>query len=235
MTEMVMNGANSTAAPETEIVIYARIGEPDGLKAADSIEEQEQVELKIEGMGKIRVRKTTSGGVTSYEQTVKRDIKDKVGGLDSQLENNIPIDAAFYEAFKSLGKTMMKKTRYIFKSKNVTMGITADGKIGTSVQLPEVLYEVDVFRIDSGNICAWCKIDIEVDRLETFITQNYPDLKNIKMNIKVSHLPFKPEQCFIDTGKLEPDMVEFLDELWTKYFRQPIQAIETKNDMAIGR
>jgi hypothetical protein len=60
---------------ESEITIYAKIGNMEGLNQAAYIEKQEQAEIRTD-IGKVRVRKIIQNGrVPVYELTTKRPTK----------------------------------------------------------------------------------------------------------------------------------------------------------------
>lgn len=212
---------SNTSAPESEITIYARIENPAGLKEADYKEEQTQVVHKLPEGGQIRVRKTTVDGKDSYELTLKTKVPSDDPNVRRYDEHNKEIDEIFYNAFVSTGEVMMRKTRYVFVAKSVEVDVV--GSEGPrKVQVPDVKYEVDLFHLNDGTYCAWCKIDVEVDAIETFIQHNYPDVTGINLTVKVSHLPFKPAQAFMGGPNVTETQNKLLDDLYTNFFKQPI-------------
>jgi hypothetical protein len=231
-TELQTKG--SVTAPETEITIYAKIGRPEGLKEADDCEEHEQIQARLTDSSRIRIRKTIKNGVASLSMTIKNDLKDTHEGLDATQETTIAIDEGFYQAFKEGASEVIQKTRYCFHSKNVTASII-DGTERKSITLPNVKYEVDVFHVDKHNSCVWCKIDIEVDAIEKFIRQNYADVKDIKLSIAVSHLPFKPTEMFMKEADMPQMHQSLLDDLWENYFTQKINSTEDVSPMTMEK
>lgn len=203
-------------AAETEFEIYAKITAPEGLKAALKIEKQLQAQVRFNDNLRERVRKTEYSGEVDYALTIKSRIDGQTTACWD--EETVVIGKKYFDLWLAGCEEYFVKDRYIFKSTNVVLDISEEGKALDPITLPEVLYEVDVFLNPEGESCVWCKIDIEIDRIQDFIKQNYPDIEVGKVDIKVSHLPFKPVEAFVkgehNTGKQK----ELIDTLWREVY-----------------
>ena len=186
------------ANTEREITIYARVGDPDGLNQADAVDQHEQWEVRLPVIGengakrRQRVRETISDGVSRFDETIKIDI-DGETAVQSTIEVSTPIEADYFEAWKQhFGERGVLKTRYTFHAKKVS--VTMEGK---EIEIPNIKYEVDIFRTETGERSRWCKIDVEIDSLLDFLDRKGISFDDVEMVVKVTHLPFKPEQCFL--------------------------------------
>lgn len=201
-------------AKETEIVVIFKIGNFEGLKEASAVEEQEQLELFIPGKGRTRVRKTVDEDGTVFEACVKT-AKKQDGSAVSCLEVEEKVSSSYMEGFRHLADSLQIKTRYEFDGTQAI--IESNDK---SVTLPPLKYEVDVFKRPDGSISDWAKIDIELDDLlETLKSVKEFDGKDINFTIKVTHLPFKPQNAFI-VGDCTEEQQKAMNELWEKEWTQ---------------
>ena len=142
-----------------------------------------------------RVRETISDGVSRFDETIKIDI-DGETAVQSTIEVSTPIEAAYFEAWKQhFGERGVLKTRYTFHAKKVS--VTMEGK---EIEIPNIKYEVDIFRTETGVRSRWCKIDVEIDSLLDFLDRKGISFDDVEMVVKVTHLPFKPEQCFLHSA-----------------------------------
>lgn len=138
---------------EIEHVYYVQLANFEQLSKADSVEKQEQWEIKLEktpmnaAKGKIRVRMTDDGAGEGpkYILTTKVTTKD---GDNYEVETETSPD--MMRLFKFLAEKGMKKERYHFP---------VDG----------LVYEVDMFRQPDGSFFEWAKVDLEVPNRETTI------------------------------------------------------------------
>lgn len=186
------------ANTEREITIYARVGDPDGLNQADAVDQHEQWEVRLPVIGengakrRQRVRETISDGVSRFDETIKIDI-DGETAVQSTIEVSTPIEADYFEAWKQhFGERGVLKTRYTFHAKKVSVSME-----GREIEIPNIKYEVDIFRTETGERSRWCKIDVEIDSLLDFLDRKGISFDDVEMVVKVTHLPFKPEQCFL--------------------------------------
>ena len=116
--------------------------------------------------------------------------------VQSTIEVSTPIEAAYFEAWKQhFGERGVLKTRYTFHAKKVS--VTMEGK---EIEIPNIKYEVDIFRTETGERSRWCKIDVEIDSLLDFLDRKGISFDDVEMVVKVTHLPFKPEQCFLHSA-----------------------------------
>lgn len=202
---------------EEELTLYAKITRPEGLKEAYRVVEHIQAEIKT-NTGKIRVRKTTeSGTATSYECVIKTPVTGADPGHDHNEETSVVIDDSFFEKFLHLSGQVIKKTRYFFKASKTILHVQKGLEI-RQVSLPSLTYEVDVFHVSHTHRVGWCKIDIELDEMKTFIKQNYPNLEvDIPVEADLSKMPFMPESCFSAKGAT-PEQTDILNKLWGEFY-----------------
>jgi hypothetical protein len=203
---------------ETEIVIYSKIGNMAGLNEADSVEEHIQLETESANNVRSRVRKTTKGNFIKNELTFKVDEVDKE--VDSSIEISTIVNEAFFEGFKHVATKQVVKTRYTFDTNKLVLTVTENGET-RSITVPNIKYEVDVYKRTDGSVCEWCKIDIEVDRVLEFLQTNHPDVKDLNFKVKISHLPFNPTESMI-SGYLNPEQERFISALWDNDFNQKV-------------
>ena len=203
---------------EAEIVVYARVGNFDGLKQADSVIEQHQLELYLPSKGKNRVRRSISADGEIYEATVKTPKKslgsDESSVAMSCVEENIPATPGFFEAFKYIASKMFVKKRYCFNGEKTTVS-----KGDQKFDLPPIVYEVDVYERHDGKIVEWCKIDIEVDELLKAIN-SIPELKGVDicLDIKIKDLPFVPQDAFIVGSENTDAQKRLVLKLWNEEY-----------------
>jgi hypothetical protein len=206
---------------ETEVAIYAKIGNPNGLQEAASHEQHEQLEGKFAKGPKCRVRKTTKDNKDTYVFTFKVKGESAEETVTANKEFNVEVDNDFFEGFKtSVAEKFVLKTRYIFNSENVELTFNQDDE-KKNITIPNILYEVDVYKKPDGSLSEWCKIDVEVDNILNFLDKEYPELKDVKLNIKISHLPFRPEEAILGSTEDE-DKKAFLSDLWDNEFNHKV-------------
>ena len=133
-------------------VEYAFFGRPknfDFMKKylSDRIEQYEVDVYKKNGdMNKIRVRKLNREKIT---MTLKLLIKSSSSGPRSAIENEFDITEESFQVFKKISTNGFNKERFKIKTKE------------------NLMYEVDVYYDDHGNINPWVKIDLEVPSINT--------------------------------------------------------------------
>lgn len=199
----------------SEIVIYAEIGDVDGFKQAYRKEYHLQLESSVTNKkGRMRARYTKLGTKQRYELTMKRSESiepDTPGIVKVAIENTVRTDEDFFQGFRHLADHALLKTRYVFHSKEIELKVKHKGNPDPKHYIiPNVEYEVDVFMDKEGKMSPICKIDVEVDVIYNYLTNNHPELKDARLSlmIKVSHLPFKPknvEMVLIDADKEKYD------------------------------
>lgn len=219
--DMLSTAPEPTAGKtETEVAIYARITNPDGLQQAIRRIEQEQYDTVIgEHKQRCRVRRESQDGIIQYTFTYK--IPVETDGVQQFIEHTVPIDEAFWNDFRHLSNRHVNKIRYVFPTNHVRLSTQIEGHAVT-VDLPELIYEVDVYYDAQGQMIEWCKIDIEIDRVLAHLAEKY-DLKkeDVHLNINISHLPFKPVEG-IDNTTTDPEKQKFLGSLWETRYRLPV-------------
>ena len=203
---------------EIEIVIYAEIGDFEGLRRADFTEEHEQLETSFIKGQRCRCRKVTTDHKVEHFITFKIPTEG-TEGAESYKEVTSFIDADFFEQFKAVAERSLKKIRYTFNSEKVELSVDNENERKT-ITIPNVQYEVDVYTGKDGGIINWCKIDIEVDSVLDYLNEKFPDIDGLKLNLKVSHLPFKPTNSILSTTTNE-DQQNFIHELWEKFNLTP--------------
>jgi hypothetical protein len=208
-TEEVAN--TTTFQEEHEITVYGTISNPEGLKQCDDIEYHVDYIAFFEKKGcKARVRVLTRGDIKVNQFTLKQKIEEELhGSIASSTEHTIEVDDSFVESFKKIAEEPLIKTRYKFNSKAVPITYTVDGESKQMIA-ESVIYEVDVF----DGVDDICKIDIELDSIINAISSDELKDKKIAIAAKVSHLPFKPVDVFLDNG--EDDTKAKIEEFWSK-------------------
>jgi hypothetical protein len=203
---------SASVNPEKEAVLYALIGDYAGLSLADAVEEHYQLEGKFDGGPKCRVRRTTSSaGDVKYEFTIK--IYNDESNISACTEHSSEVDENFFNNFKLVSSAEYQKSRFTYNSTSVELSVSVNGDL-RKIQLPNLKYEVDVYKDIDGRHIDWCKIDVELDDILTHIPE-YTDVP-IKLIVKVSHLPFKPTNTRLgDTDDQETN--DFIDAIWHKF------------------
>lgn len=205
---------------ETEVIVYAKIDNFEGLHGADNTEEQFQLQGEFSNGIRCRVRRVTIDEQAKYYFTYKLPTQNKEG-LEANIEHTAEVDKDFFDGFKSVAKTAVNKTRYKFDSRSVTMTINVDGEDKVIV-LPNIQYEVDVYRDRNGEYIDWCKIDVEVDVILNFIKSNYPEYESMRLSVKTNHLPFQPVTPIMAQSANEEQRA-FIDSLWDEKFNLNVE------------
>lgn len=205
--------AKSSTVTETEIVVFAKIGEPARLAEAQSKEEHIQLEGRFETGVPARVRKISKEGNVEYIFTMKTPSSvDGVSNITANKEYSINVTEDFFNGFMLAATRKLVKTRYTFNSTNVELTFI-EGSQERSIVIPNVVYEVDVYTKEDGKIAQWCKIDIEVDTILDYINKNHKELKDLKLIAKISHLPFAPKTPILTTNATDEQRIT-IDEIW---------------------
>lgn len=203
---------------ESEVVIYAKIGSFQDLDKASKKIEQHQLESTFSNGQKCRVRMNKDDN-ESYEFTYKLKL-DTDADISINKEFTVQVDKDFFDNFKFVANKQVIKDRYIFNSENVELTYN-EGDEKKVITIPNIIYEVDVYKKEDGSFSEWCKIDIEVDNILNFLDKEHPQLKDVNLNVKISHLPFRPENPIMSTTK-DSQQKEFLGSLWDNEFNRKI-------------
>lgn len=213
---------------ENEVCLYAKVNKPEGLLQAQSVESHIQFEFKIPGeegenKRRIRVRKTrpkmitADHGITEVRslaqctETFKVDHPVKEGMLSCD-EHTTAIEPEYFNAWIAhFGMNGVAKMRYVFLSKDVAMVFG-----GKEIVLPDVKYEVDIFYAPDGSRSKYCKIDVEVDPIIAYLKEHHPDVQNVGMQVKISHLPFDPVDPILASSN-DPAVQKMIDAFWAKF------------------
>lgn len=204
-------GLDKNKVTEKEIVIYAKIGNMAGLEEATRNEKQYQIERMLDTGITSRVRKTTKEDEETYEFTIKhKNVDDNV---QSSNEYTIAADESFMKGYEKIADRYMDKVRYVYSSSNIILNTNINGE-DVSINIPNIDYEVDTYIKKDGTYSEWCKIDIEVDKILSYIDVRYPDITDLNFVIKISHLPFKPTNAILVSTATE-EQKQFISDLWT--------------------
>lgn len=219
-TDLALEANDTTQKLETEIVIYSKVDNPQGLEECVSKEEHVQLETKFENGTRVRVRKTTKDSKVEYLLTFKVPTKTENGtGLDANTEFTAEVDESFFNGFMGVASKKLVKTRYNFSSQNVVMSLQ-EGSEDKDIVIPNIEYEVDIYTKTDGTVSEWCKIDVEVDNIINYIHRNHKEVSDLKLNVKVSHLPFAPSGGILSFNATDEQRIK-IDEIW-KEFSQDI-------------
>ncbi len=222
--------SGSSQSLETEVVLYCRIGNPEALENAVRKEEHVQLEGEFVNGTRCRVRKTTRNEEVSYVFTYKlKDRKEQNDTvIESSDERNAVVDEAFFQGFYKIAFREIHKVRYVFSSQNVTLSLTSS-ETGepVKVQLPNVEFEVDVFTNQPEPGTLWCKIDVEVDNILNFVKEKHPELKDVKLHLGVSNLPFAP-QDIIQAATDDGGQRDRISELWKVFAKSLLDMTPAK-------
>lgn len=200
---------------ETEIVVYAKINNFDGLQKATQILQHEQMESSFKNGVRCRVRKEVKDNESTYEFTYKIKTSE-AEGYEANREYTATVDKDFFEGFKEVAEHRLVKTRYEFESDTIQL-LYGEGEDKTIIEVPNIKYEVDVYTDQAGEVCEWCKIDIEIDPLLDYLNQHHSDLENIKLNVKITHLSFEPSDAILTTAMTD-EQKSFVDSLWHDHY-----------------
>lgn len=201
---------------ETEVVVYSKISEPARLAECNSKEDHVQLETNFANGTRCRVRKTTKDGKSEYVFTFKVAVQ-QTNGTDfvANMEHSAVVDEEFFEAFKSVANRMLVKTRYNFTSEKVSLKLKS-GDEDSVIVIPNIEYEVDVYTKADGTISEWCKIDVEIDNVISYINANHKQVEQLNLAIKVSQLPFAPKDNILSFNTSDENRIK-IDEIWKEF------------------
>jgi hypothetical protein len=213
-----MSDSESEMKNETEAIIYAKVSDFAGLEECESKEEHLQYEGSFANGMRCRVRRVSGAGRdVEYYFTFKQPTESSAVGIEANVEYTSSIPESFFEGFKAVAERKLSKTRYNFPSKSVTMKVSIQGKPQV-ITIPNVMYEVDVYKDQDEKPCEWCKIDVEVDTIAHYVKHQLPfDIGKYTLNIAVSHLPFKPKDEIVEASAT-PEEKHLIEMLWKDHF-----------------
>ena len=143
---------------------------------SDKIEQYEVRPIKKDGSENIiRVRKLNQEKIT---MTLKLLIKSSSSGPRSAMENEFGITEETFQVFKKISTSGFNKERFKVKTKE------------------NLMYEIDVFYDDHGNINPWVKIDLEVPGVNTKVPPLPIEVDSLIVNQK--HNRTKKEEEIIE-------------------------------------
>lgn len=203
----------ATSEVEKEVVLYARIGKPEGLQQAATF--LKQIQGQIMGpRSRIRVRREEfPDGKVTYQMTTKKAIDHN--GTQVMKETNADITEDAFKVFLGACDQLFDKTRYVFPIEKATI-LTKD--MQASVDIEGLKFEVDVFHVPGSDIIDWCKIDIEVQTLLPQLQAKGLKLSDVDLNLKISGLPFEPRAFFVDTGEKTGPMRDLVTMIYETQF-----------------
>lgn len=197
---------------EDEIVFYAKMTNPDGLKLASAKEHHDQWEIKTQ-KGKVRVRKTVKDGLEpTYSMTFKK--KSKNAGIDGSVEQTNAIDEMTFINFSQIANNGMIKDRFKFPVTSVQIKTSAGLE---DIEVQDTFYEVDVFFNPDDTYNLYVKIDLEVNPILEALKIKKPDLGEFNLNVKMMDLPFKPVDVIISTN-ITDEQKQIVDRLYEEVF-----------------
>lgn len=200
---------DSSQSAETEITIYAKINDFDGLRQADVMLQQAQSGISGQN-GKIRVRAETRDGHTVYTETIKVKTENDGDQLHGMDEMTAEIGKEYFDCFVRMVGSCTVKDRYDFKVKKFEGLAVGDGGIELDPNL--MWFSVDTFKTPEGAYKQWCKIDLEIDELLNHQAE-HGDGKPINLKLRISGLPFKPTEAFL-AKEATPEQQAIVDDLW---------------------
>ena len=217
----IWNIASESAdiAKEIELVMYAKIGNIDGLQqAVEKIHQREIIgNMIVPGLDKPqrwRIRETNDH---SYEFTIKKRVENDQG-LNEFIEDNVIVTKDLWNTLRSCANKGHDKYRYVFNAENVVLKYYhKDFEDKRQAIIPKLKYEVDVYLPPSHSEPIWCKIDIELQDALQHLKENYPEIDKARVNISVSHLPFKPVNVIMSNDP-DPQKQQILGQIWETQF-----------------
>ena len=204
---------------EIELVIYAKIGNIDGLQqASEKIHQREIIgNMIVPGLDKPqrwRIRETNDH---SYEFTIKKRVENSQG-LSEFNEENVTVNRDLWNTMRHCASKAHDKYRYVFIAENVTLSYRhKDFEDAREAVIPKLKYEVDVYLPPNSSEPKWCKIDIELQDALAYLEKNFPEINKAKVNISVSHLPFKPVNVILSSDP-DPQKQQILGQVWDFQF-----------------
>ena len=220
---------------EKELTVYAKIGDIDRLHLAEHYEQHIQLEGKFSTKGRFRARRTISGTpdklksnepvselLGEYTMTIKipSESNSPDNALRSNMEHTTQITQSFFEAMELIAEKKQIKKRYFFKTKDIVLTVGSEKK---RIVIPTITYEVDIFKKHDDSIAEYCKIDLEVQDLITYLKTNYPQVKQLNLTMILSSLPFKPSDFLIMSNEEDRAKIE---RLYLEMFNIPLQKEE---------
>ncbi len=172
----------SKAQVEIEKTWIGKIVDLNELKKAKEVQRIEQWEIKTKGSllrsNLIRIRNYND---SKYELCIKKDL----GEGNGSLEKNVNVDKETFEIFKKIAINGFIRKRFIFPIDD------------------RLKWEIDVYHDSHGNMIDWCKIDLELPKMD--------------MEVR-SPFPIKLTEVFLRTDAT-PEQDEFVNiELFQKRF-----------------
>lgn len=208
---------------ETELTMYAKLDDFEYINKCQTYIDIIQLQASLGANQNCRCRREFfyKDGIKleeepKYTYTVKANSR-KSKTLSIKTEYNFVVDTDYFNWFTEIADTRQIKKRYSFKVKDYSFIIEKDDR-EHSITVPEIIFEIDIFQKENGYRSPWVKIDIELDNAFKYISQTYGEVDNIAFIVKLSKLPLKLEQGFIEK-QATPEQKKRLEDLWKYEFK----------------
>lgn len=222
----ILKGESTKISEETEITVFGRLDSFEPLNEFNEVEDHIQLETKFSNGKKARVRKTIKNGEVDYELTFKSNKSisgDVQPTIPTTVEHTIKVDSLIFDYFKTVCEKAFYKKRYTQRSKNVQLVINIDEETQQTIELPELLFQIDVYEKQSGGFSQWCKIDIEIDKIKRKIKELYPDCEvSIAIKLSLKNLPINLLDSIIKETADKVDL-EIIDNLFKDEYRTTLK------------
>lgn len=210
---------------EKELVIYARITKPEGLKLAKAVIFQEQANIKTpKGSVRVRMHKKSTNAKWSFEMTTKTKVEGGDASIKAMEEATTTISPEAYEMFKAVTPDFMRKVRYIFP---IEKAFVSNKGMSAEIDVSKLCYEVDVFIDRDGERAPWCKIDIEVAALAEELKRSGITVEDFDITARLGSLPLGLEAAFVDRPDAEDLQRQMVTKLYSRFFLRPTKALRT--------
>ena len=211
---------------ETELTLYAKVNDFEYFDKVKTYREIIQLQASLGASQNCRCRKEMryKDGIAisetpNYSFTVKANGK-KSRNLSIKTEYNFTVDEDFFQYFLETADTRQIKKRYTFKVSDYEFKIVSNGK-EKDIVVPYLNFEIDIFEKLNGYRSNWVKIDIELDKAFAYIRENYDNVDDIVMSVKLSLLPMALKQGFIEK-EATAEQKKCLEDLWKYEFKDTL-------------
>lgn len=188
-----------TKSKNKNLIVIAKVGDYRGFeRASDVIKIQEFI---FEKEGKIvSARKVVSEDEVLYSMRIHR--------TDAHVEEETPITPGFFNNFVHIADTCTVRNQYVFEGSVATVNI--DNQM---VELPPVSFRVDVFTRPDGRESDYVQIEVDNTAIEDAVNRIAKTVEDLDIEVKVTHLPFKPQDAFIvdEVENLSEEQLETLE------------------------
>ena len=120
-----------------------------------------------------------------------------------------------YETIKSAVPNYQTKTRYYFNVEEITVATSHGEK---QVPIKGLVYEVDVYINDKGQVSDWCKIDLELQDFEDRLKAAGVKISSFNLKLALTKLPFRPADFIVIDSKSIDKNNEKLTQIYEHQF-----------------